>query len=90
MWPVRLRDTQRGGEVAGVAGRGTTKRRVQLGGAQWCGPCGWEGCGDVACAVVRGMASWGSNSGKAQAQQKSVGEEITHLKEPKTWLLAVE
>jgi hypothetical protein len=36
------------------------------------------------------MASWGSNSGKAQAQQKSVDEEITHLKEPKTWLLAVE
>jgi hypothetical protein len=36
------------------------------------------------------MVSWGSNSVKAQAQQKSVGEEITHLKEPKTWLLAVE
>jgi len=40
----------------------------------------------MACVVARGIVSWGSNSGKAQAQQKSVGEgkEIAHwmLKTP--------
>ena len=77
-------------EKARAAGRGAAVWPMWLGGRRRWGARGWEGCGDMACAVVRGMASWGSNSGKAQAQQKSVSEEITHLKEPKIWLLAVE
>jgi len=38
------------------------------------------GCGDMVCVVVRGTVSWGSNSEKAQAQYKLVGEgkEIAH------------
>ena len=65
--------------MAYAAGRGAVMGCMQLG-----------GCGDVACVVARGMVRWGSNSKKAQAQQKSVNEGIMHLKEPKTWLLAVE
>ena len=47
-----------GGEVAGVAGRGTAKSRMQLGGAWRRGPCSWEGGGDGVHATGRGVATW--------------------------------
>ena len=58
MWPAWLQDARQGGEVAGVAGRGMAKSRMQLGGARRRGPCGWEGGGDGVHATGRGVAMW--------------------------------
>ena len=57
-WPVQLQDVQQGGEVVGVAGRGTMMRCMQLGGVWWCGPCSWEGGSNRVHVARRGVATW--------------------------------